>query len=168
MYDYHSGLKATHPFGSPWFGWPFGYRAVFLYLLDHGSRRSEIWTFPNLVVFWGGIVAMGAAIMHAFRTRSAAVGVVILGAAIQYMPWVVVSRVTFMYHYLATIPFLCLVLAWWLVIGLRGTKYHRQIAIGVTAASVAFFFAIFPMLVGWSMPVGYLDAVRNLFPWVIR
>jgi dolichyl-phosphate-mannose--protein O-mannosyl transferase len=73
-----------------------------------------------------------------------------------------------MYHYLSDIPFLALLLAWWLVIGLRGKPYHREIAIVVTAAAVVFFFVTFPMLVGWSMPAGYLDGIRHLMPWVIR
>ena len=170
MYIYHATLKATHPFSSPWFGWPVGVRAVFLYLRDTGSgtHRSEIWTFPNLVVFWGGLIAFFAAIRHAFRSRSGALGVVILAALIQYLPWLTVSRVTFMYHYLADVPFLALALAWWLVIGLKGVERHREIAIGVTVAAVLFFFATFPMLVGWSMPSGYLDGIRHLMPWVIR
>jgi dolichyl-phosphate-mannose--protein O-mannosyl transferase len=141
---------------------------VFLYLLDQGTHRSEIWTFPNLVVFWGGLVAMAASVVSTVRTRSAAIGVVLLGAAIQYVPWMTVSRVTFMYHYLAVVPFLAIALAWWLVIGLRDVPHQREIAIGVSVAAVLFFFAILPMLVGWSMPISYLDDIRHLFPWVIR
>ncbi len=168
MYIYHATLKATHPFSSPWFGWPVGVRAVFLYLRDQGTHRSEIWTFPNLVIFWGGLIAFFATIRAAYRTKSGALGVVLLAALIQYLPWLTVSRVTFMYHYLADIPFLALMLGWWLIVGLKGHPRHREIAIGVTVAAVAFFFATFPMLVGWSMPSGYLDGVRHLLPWVIR
>jgi predicted membrane-bound dolichyl-phosphate-mannose-protein mannosyltransferase len=169
MYVYHATLKATHPFSSPWFGWPVGVRAVFLYLRDTGNgQRSEIWTFPNLVIFWAGLVAFFVAIRDSRRARSGALGVVILAALVQYLPWISVSRVTFMYHYLSDIPFLALLLAWWLVIGLRGKPYHREIAIVVTAAAIVFFFVTFPMLVGWSMPAGYLDGIRHLMPWVIR
>jgi len=169
MYIYHATLKATHPFSSPWFGWPVGVRAVFLYLRDTGNgNRSEIWTFPNLVIFWAGLIAFFAAVRAMWQRRSGALGVVILAAMIQYLPWLTVSRVTFMYHYLADIPFLALVLAWWLVIGLKDSKWHREIAIGVTVLAVLFFLVTFPMLVGWSMPARYLDGVRQLLPWVIR
>ena len=55
MYDYHSQLTATHPFGSPGSGWPFGHRAVWVYLSDAGARRTEIWAAGNPVVFIGGL-----------------------------------------------------------------------------------------------------------------
>ena len=169
MYVYHATLKATHPFSSPWFGWPVGVRAVFLYLRDTANgHRSEIWTFPNLVIFWGGLAAFFVTVREMFRRKSGALLVLVLAALIQYLPWLTVSRVTFMYHYLADIPFLALMLGWWLVEGLEDSTYHREIAVGVTVAAVLFFFATFPMLVGWSMPSGYLDGIRHLLPWVIR
>ncbi len=168
MYNYHATLKATHPFGSSWYGWPFGYRAVFLYLLDQGSHRSEIWTFPNIVIFWTALAALPVAIYRAFEKRAAALAILVAAAAVQYLPWVIVSRVTFMYHYLATIPFLCIAVAWFIVAGLRGAKYHREIAIGITVGAVLFFFLTFPLLVGWSMPAGYLEGIRDVFQWVLR
>jgi 4-amino-4-deoxy-L-arabinose transferase-like glycosyltransferase len=166
MFDYHATLKATHPYGSPWYGWPFGYRAVYLYVHNTPTTRAEIWTFPNLVVFWGGLVALASAVMHTVRTRSAAVGILVVAAAVQYLPWTVVTRVTFMYHYLPVVPFLALLLAWFLVEGARGLPYQRQVLIGTVGLAIAFFFFIYPILVGWEMPIWYLDATR-LFAWVI-
>jgi dolichyl-phosphate-mannose--protein O-mannosyl transferase len=167
MLDYHASLTATHPFGSPWYGWPFGYRAVYLYLAQFGAERAEIWSIPNLVVGIGGLVAMGVVIGEAFKRRSGAIAIIALGALVQYLPWVAVTRVTFMYHYLPVIPFLCLALAWLLIVRLREHPQQRMIAIAVTAVAVVFFVALYPVLVGWQMPSGYGDAVRALIPWVI-
>ncbi|MEX0873807.1 MAG: phospholipid carrier-dependent glycosyltransferase [Actinomycetota bacterium] len=168
MFDYHASLNATHPFGSPWYGWPWGRRAVYLYVLQTGSERAEIWTIPNLVVFWGGIVAMVAVVRKAFQSRSAALAIVFLAAAVQYLPWVPIGRVTFLYHYLPVVPFLCIALAWWLVEGRRGQRLHREAAIATAVLAVAFFLVWLPMLEGWNMPFGYLDAARNVLPWVFR
>jgi dolichyl-phosphate-mannose--protein O-mannosyl transferase len=167
MYGYHANLEATHPFSSPWYGWLFGYRAVFLYLAGEGAERSEIWTIPNLVVFWGGLLGIVAMVRESRVVRSAALGVVMLAAVIQVLPWTTVGRVLFLYHYLPVVPFLAIALAWWMTIGLRESRYRTQIAAGVAVASVLFFVAVLPMLEGWSMSVGYLDAVRNALPWVI-
>lgn len=167
MFSYHANLTADHPFGSSWFGWPFGYRAVFLFLADHGGgSRSEIWTVPNLVVILGGLVAMGIVARSAWQRRNLALGVVLLAASVQYLPWVAVGRVTFLYHYLPIVPFLALALAWALVEWVP--DHRRRLAIaGATGAAVVFFLAVLPVLAGWSMPVGYLDAVRSALPWVI-
>ena len=166
MYNYHATLKATHPFGSPWYGWPFGYRAVYLYVHSGTNGRAEIWTFPNLVVFWGGLVGLFMAARTFFRERSAALALVFGPALVQYLPWVLVSRVTFMYHYLPVVPFLALGLAWLLVAGLEGRPYQRRALVGVPLLAVAFFAFIYPILVGWQMSNSYLDLTR-VFSWVI-
>jgi Gpi18-like mannosyltransferase/predicted membrane-bound dolichyl-phosphate-mannose-protein mannosyltransferase len=167
MFSYHANLTASHPFGSPWWGWPLGYRAVFLYLAGSGESRSEIWTIPNLAVMWGGLVAMVAAFRRAWTSREVALGVVLLAAAVQYVPWIAVSRVTFMYHFLPVVPWLAIALGWFLAVGLRDWRYQKVAIVAVTVSTVAVFGFLYPILVGWEMSDGYLEMVRELFPWVI-
>lgn len=31
MYNYHSGLEATHPYSSAWYQWPIDYRPLWAY-----------------------------------------------------------------------------------------------------------------------------------------
>jgi dolichyl-phosphate-mannose-protein mannosyltransferase len=166
MYNYHATLKATHPYGSPWYGWPLGYRAVYLYVHSAADARAEIWTFPNLVVFWGGLVGLVMAARTFLREHSASLALVFGPALVQYLPWVLVGRVTFMYHYLPVVPFLALGLAWLLVRGLEGRPYHRRALIATPVVAVAFFAFSYPILVGWQMPLSYLDLTR-VFSWVI-
>ena len=90
-----------------------------------------------------------------------------LAALIQFLPWLTVGRVTFLYHYLADVPFLALLLAWWLVIGLRGNRYQPAIAAGVVIAAIALFFVTLPMLEGWKVSASYLDGMRRTFPWIL-
>lgn len=166
MFNYHATLTATHPYGSPWYGWPFGYRAVYLYVHSAATSRAEIWTFPNLVVFWGGLVGFAFAVRAFVRARAATLVLVVGPALVQYLPWVFVSRVTFMYHYLPVVPFLALGLAWLLVRGIEGRPYHRRVLIATPLVAVAFFLVTYPILVGWQMPIRYLDLTR-VFSWVI-
>jgi hypothetical protein len=65
------------------------------------------------------------------------------------------------------VPFLAIALAWWLVVDLRRGRFHKLIVGAVAVAAVGFFIVVLPMLEGWSMPVSYLDDVRNTLPWVI-
>jgi predicted membrane-bound dolichyl-phosphate-mannose-protein mannosyltransferase len=167
MYGYHANLTASHPFGSPWYGWPFGYRAVFLYLADQAGTRSEMWTAPNIVVFWTGLAALVALARRALRARLIAPGVVILAAAVQFLPWTIVSRVTFMYHYLPVVPFLAIGIGWWLTDGMRGWRHQRRAQVIVPAAAIVFFLALLPIYEGWQMSTGYLEALRDALPWVL-
>ena len=166
MFDYHATLKATHPYGSQWYGWPFGYRAVYLYVHNTAGGRAEMWTFPNLVVFWGGLVGLAAAGRRALQTRTVVPALIVIAALVQYLPWVAVSRVAFMYHYLPVVPFLAVALAWYLVDGLKGRPYRPAVLQGTVALAIAFFAFSYPILVGWDMPTGYFDLTR-IFSWVI-
>jgi hypothetical protein len=168
IFNYHSDLNATHSFGSPWYQWPFGRKAVYLYVSQTGLERQELWTIPNLVVFWGGLVAMVAVVRRAVRTRSTALGLIAFAAIIQYVTWIPIGRVTFLYHYLPVVPFLAIALGWWLVVGLREHRYQREITIAFVTAAVAFFGLFLPMVEGWNMPFGYLDWARDFLPWVFQ
>lgn len=106
--------------------------------------------------------------MRIVRDRSAALAIVVFAALAQYLPWVTVRRVIFLYHYLPVVPFLAIALGWFLFVGLRGYRYQRVVAIGAGVGAVAFFLAVLPMLEGWSVSVRYLDTIRNIFPWVIK
>jgi dolichyl-phosphate-mannose--protein O-mannosyl transferase len=167
MFGYHANLDATHPFSSPWYGWPWGHRAVFLYLSGSGPERSEIWSIPNIVVFWGGLVALAYAARDAFARRIGALGFIVFAALLQFLPWVAIGRVVFLYHYLPVVPFLAIGLAWFLTERLKGTPYRQPATVAVGIIAVAFFVVMLPMLEGWSVSVGYLDAVRRAVPWII-
>jgi dolichyl-phosphate-mannose--protein O-mannosyl transferase len=110
---------------------------------------------------------MIVAAARARRTRSVAL-VVLVGAALaQYLPWTIVTRVTFLYHYLPVVPFLAIALGWWLVCGLKGYRHQRLVAVLITLAAVAFFFAVLPALEGWSVPASVLTVIRHTLPWVL-
>lgn len=166
MYDYHAHLTATHPYGSPWYGWPIGRRAVWLYLGTDAGRRAEIWTVMNPIVAVGGAVGIGAVAVAAWRRRSIALAVIPLGALVQFLPWATVSRVTFLYHYLPDVPFLALGLAWWITLGRKGVKRQRLEIAAVAGAALAAFAFTLPVLDGWFVSSGYIDVVKAWLSWM--
>ncbi len=165
MYTYHAHLTATHPFGSPWYGWPVGHRAVWIYLGSGGGGRAEIWTVGNPVVFVGGLLAFVSLAVAAVRARSVAFSVIVFAVLVQFVPWTLVDRVAFLYHYLPIVPFLAIALGWWLAVGERGMS-RRGAAVAVAALATAVFVALLPVLAGISVPDAYHDAVRAVLPWV--
>jgi hypothetical protein len=62
MYDYHSTLTATHPYGSKWWQWPLIARPISYYYHDfrtgaalqdgHACCVAEIIALPNPAVWW--------------------------------------------------------------------------------------------------------------------
>ena len=166
MYEYHANLKAGHQYASSWYEWPFGRRAVFFYVLSREAQRMEIWTIGNPVVFLGGVVSLLVLAVRARRDRLVAWGVVPWAVLALFIPWVLVPRELFLYHYVPVVPFLALALAWWLTKrDAAGESSWVEVATVVGAALFA-FVATFPMLDGWYVPQAYLDQVRAWLPWV--
>lgn len=117
IFNYHHHLKATHPYGSMWFTWPFDIRPV-AYYFQSGAQWQGIVALGNPVVWWSGVVAVAFAISQFFKRRSVAVGFILLALAAHYGPWSLIGRVLFIYHYLGGLPFVIFSLAfalnhWW-------------------------------------------------------
>lgn len=110
MYDYHSGLTETHGYASPWYAWPFAVRPVLYYVKYFASgMKGTISAFGNPAVWWiCSILAIGFAVMLAkgkFKGKKGTF-IVILGICANFLPWLLVTRCTFAYHFFATVPFI--------------------------------------------------------------
>ncbi len=76
---YHATLTATHPYGSPWFSWPFLYRPVAYYYDYQGLGTDALTGHPlvagivnlgNPIIWWGGIAAVVSLPYFVLRHRS--------------------------------------------------------------------------------------------------
>jgi predicted membrane-bound dolichyl-phosphate-mannose-protein mannosyltransferase/Gpi18-like mannosyltransferase len=166
MYDYHATLKEGHPYSSPWYGWPIGHRAVALYGSSSGTENAAIWAIANPVVLVGGLWGMFVATRTAWRKRMAAAAVLPLAALVQYVPWVLVSRAAFLYHYLPVVPFLAIALAWGLASRGRDSKLGRYEAGLVVAAAAVVFAVMLPELDGWYVSPAFHGSLEKWFPWL--
>ena len=120
MYSYHSGLTATHSSQSAWFEWPFTAMSVWFYFSSGDKVVSNISTFGNPAVCWISAVGTLCAVTEALfgrlkqdpAHRKTALTILLTAILANYMPWMLVPRCTFQYHYFPTLPFviLCAVL----------------------------------------------------------
>jgi hypothetical protein len=79
-----------------------------------GRTSGSIYDAGNLVAWWLAIPAIGFAAWQAFRRRSAALALVAIGFAVQWLSWARIDRAAFQYHYYTALPFLFLALAYFL------------------------------------------------------
>ena len=166
MYDYHATLKEGHPYSSPWYGWPVGHRAVALYGSSSGTENAAIWAIANPVVLIGGLWGVLAAARTAWKKRLVAVAVLPLVALVQYLPWVLVSRAAFLYHYLPVVPFLAIALAWAVASQARGSRVGKYEAGMVMGAAAVVFAVMLPELDGWYVSPEFHGKLETWFPWL--
>jgi hypothetical protein len=135
MYDYHNNLRAPHAASSPWWAWPLDLKPVWFYQGSFdGSTAASIYDGGNLVIWWLGIPAMAFCAWQAYRRRSLALALIVLGFAWQWLPWSRIDRATFEYHYYTSVPFIILALAYFLAELWQGASKRTWLLAKVAAA----------------------------------
>ena len=178
MFNYHSapGLGMDHPYYSPWYQWPVCQKPMWYYssakFLDTGST---IFAFGNPAVWWTGLAALLFILCDALikrmkanrqnvpAERNVCALLVLVGFTAQYLPWVLVPRGTYIYHYFPSVPFL--ILAGALLVGQWMEKYHkmgRRVAACWMVLAFTLFIGFYPYVSGLRVPFVWLDMMRWL------
>lgn len=156
MWDYHSDLVATHPYSSKWYQWLLDIRPILYYLEYFGDGTKSVFgAFSNPLVCWGGLLAMGGMVWLVIRDRDTKAAFILIGYLANLLPWVLVSRLTFAYHYFPCTVFLVLALAR-IFDDLRRRDVRWKGAAGsFTAVCTALFVMFYPVLSGLRVSESY-------------
>ena len=88
----------------------------------------------------------------------------LIGFAAQFLPWVLVPRGTYIYHYFASVPFLILSVAYGLgEMECRWPKVTRTAVYVYLAVCLVFFIILFPYASGMTVPTWWLDLGKHIF-----
>lgn len=164
MFNYHKNLVADHYFKSPWYQWPFMWKPIWLYAgagLSEG-KVSSIVSMGNPAIWWAGIVAFVAAIYIAAVRKDKKMMVVFTAAAFQYVPWMFISRITFIYHFFSTVPFMILAIVYVIKYVLENYPQAKYMVYGYLALVILLFIMFYPILSGMQVDRSY---VENCLRW---
>jgi dolichyl-phosphate-mannose-protein mannosyltransferase len=161
MYTSNRDLTATHPYSSPWYTWPVEVRPI--YYWNQGDSR--IYLVGNPVLWWGSTLAVGVlgTLLFLQRRSHRQTTTLLLGAwALNWLPFIFIGRVMFLYHYLAAFTFALMILA-----ALVAETRHRMLWFGlITVAALGLFVWFAPLAYGWPLDPGALK-LRQWFPtWI--
>lgn len=114
MFNYHSGLNATHSFQSSWWAWPTLVRPIWYYSGPEMASgfKSTITSMGNPAVWWTGIAAVISTAIIAWKKKDKRMVVIFVAFAMQYCPWMLVTRCTFIYHFFTSVPFVILMIVY--------------------------------------------------------
>ncbi|CAM3467021.1 phospholipid carrier-dependent glycosyltransferase [Paenibacillus lupini] len=170
MYDYHSKLVATHPYSSQWWEWPFMKRPVWYYNgknLDHAGDVSSISAFGNPLIWWTGIFAVIAAFYISIKRKDKRMYVLWIAYLSQYLPWMLVPRLTFLYHYFAMVPFMILAIVYIFTRFEDGRDHRKWIRWLYAGIAVVLFIMYYPVISGMEVSKDYvMIALRHFDSWV--
>jgi predicted membrane-bound dolichyl-phosphate-mannose-protein mannosyltransferase len=166
MFSYHSNLVSTHPFASSWWEWPFMKRPVWYYSGDNlpAGLKSTIVAMGNPLIWWAGIFAMPATIWLSIRRGNKTIYTIWIAFLAQYVPWMLVTRLTFLYHYFAMVPFIILSLVYMFKVMEESRPDYRIWRNLFLAAAILLFFMFYPALSGMTVQGWYVEHVLRWFP----
>ncbi|MBQ3108467.1 MAG: phospholipid carrier-dependent glycosyltransferase, partial [Clostridia bacterium] len=171
MFRYHSGLTATHPFESTWWQWPFTIRPIWYHWdgITEAGTASSISAFGNPAVWWVCSIGMIAFIVLLLRGRirtHKGIFVILVGAAANLMPWMLVTRCTFIYHFFATVPFILLISVYLLSCLERRSPRLSWVKWAWMGLAVLLFALFYPVISGLEVSEGYLRAMEWFPSWI--
>ena len=187
MFNYHStpGLGMDHPFYSPWWQWPIigkpMYYATEQYIPAEAVLHHSIFSFGNPAVWWGSICALCIIVCFWLREKRYQIGendwrwhvyshswdtryeFVLISFLAQYLPWVLVPRGTYIYHYFASIPFLILMISMCFNAD-HPVLYKLLKIIGsiFLLVSLVLFIILLPYATGMAAPASWLDIGKKI------
>lgn len=171
MLTYHGKtvLSSQHPYSSRWYEWIVMARPIWYYSgIVNGRIREGISAFGNPAVWWGGIAAFFCTAYAAVKRQDRTAAFLAIGYLAQLLPWVMVTRVTFIYHYFTCVPFLVMMIAY--TFYLFGKKYKKTVyfmTVYVIAAAVLFVM-FYPVISGYPVDYGYVVSFLRWFKgWVL-
>lgn len=166
MFSYHSKLVSTHPFASTWWEWPFMKRPVWYYSGDNmaAGMKSTIVAMGNPLIWWAGIFAMAATIWISIKRRDKAMYIIWIAFLAQYVPWMLVSRLTFLYHYFAMVPFIILSLVYMFKVMEEKWPSFKLVRNLFLIGSIVLFVLFYPALSGMTVSSWYVEHVLRWFP----
>lgn len=155
---YQTNLKATHPYQSTPYEWIFMLRPLYSFTQNYGDKVANMYLMGNPFVFWGGILAVFYTIIYLMQKKikkrlnstQASLAALLFGYLGMFIPWVAAPRIMFIYHYVPALPFLFLVLAWFLNELIKEKK--RIIVVGYLLLVFFSFAYFYPHWTGLPVP----------------
>lgn len=168
MWAYHSGLTATHAWASRWWSWPLMITPVWYYVdyLQGEARPATIYALGNPLIFWAFLPAIAFAgySWYTGRFRSVALAVVLAGFLGQWLPWMLSPRISFFYHFLPSVPFGVLAIAY----ALNRLREPRIVTLGYLVPVAVAFIYFFPLYSAWPISRDYLEQHYWISRWTPR
>jgi dolichyl-phosphate-mannose-protein mannosyltransferase len=174
-FEYHAHLKATHPYGSPWWSWPLLSRPV-LYYAEYTNLGTDqfsgqplyalMYNLGNPWIWWTSIPCVLSLPYFIVRHRSFPAAVILLGFITQYLPWAPITRVLFIYEMIGGLIFMVLavafVLAW---LAEHAPSWGRKVAVAHLVMAVLFFMYFYPVWAALPLSEGAWFRGPESPPW---
>lgn len=168
MWSSSAYLRATHPYGSRWYEWPFMVKPIWYWTKTEETSTANIFFVGNPMVWWSAaasllVLAFGYAFRKPWvRALPEVTPMLLLGYAANLLPFLFITRVSFLYHYLPALVF-GIVIASFLCDRFLSLLPNASRLTVVLISIVGFvFLAIAPLTYGIPLPPSFASFLFRL------
>jgi len=166
MYGYHKGLTATHPYQSSWWKWPLLLRSVYLYLGSGEKESAHIYAIGNPFIWWSGCAFLALSVVQVIRKELPALAFVTLSVFAYWLPWALSPRkLVFVYHFLPSLPFVLLIIAYFLDLLWTKSRYGSAFVIAYLTIALGMFIYFYPILAAIPVSNASVESYFWLKSW---
>ena len=168
MFNYHSQLVAEHYYSSPFYEWPI----IWMPLLDANdavtaTKVSAVSCMGNPAIWWVGIPCQVFVLVHGILKKNKKAAFLFLAYLAQYVPWMSISRITFIYHYFPAILFVIQMMGYTINCIIHRFSWGKKAVTIYLAAAVIVFFLFFPVVSGFPIDRELGMKLRWLKDWIL-
>ena len=168
MFEYHSKLVAEHYYSSPFYEWP----VVWMPLLDANDAVSDtlvssVSCMGNPAIWWVGIPCSLFVLYRWLGKRDQKAGFLFLSYAAQYVPWMSIGRITFIYHYFPAILFVMLMMGYTMDYAVGRFRYGKKAVILYLITAILVFALFFLVISGLPVSKQWGLHLRWLKDWIL-
>lgn len=164
MLTYHNGVNQTHPYSSRWYQWLFDVRPILYYLQYNGETKSAFGAFNSPLISWAGLAALISIVFAFWKRRKPQAVLIWVGYLCQFLPWVIITRTTFAYHYFGCILFLTIAISFVFDELIERRSKNDKLVYAFTGLNTALFVLFYPVLSGVEASVQFCLNVLKWFP----
>ncbi|GGE83982.1 phospholipid carrier-dependent glycosyltransferase [Mycetocola zhadangensis] len=183
IYNFHVGLAAPHPYSANPLGWLALIRPTSMWYDSPATGASgcelapcsqAITSIANPLIWWAAVAASLYLVYRLIRTRQWQVGLILMGVAAGYLPWLMYTeRTVFQFYTIAFLPYLLLALTFviGLILGKRSdSQYERTRGLSVTAVFLVLATVLsafwYPLWSATTVPFWFWSLHSWLSTWV--
>lgn len=156
MYHYHTTLKATHPYSSPWWSWLLDLKPMGYYRQMHGSMLSTINAFGNPAIVWTGLISIAFGLYFILRYSSKEGALVLFALLGLLLSYAFVGRLMFIYHLYYALPFVILSVVFFFKEGVCKREFCFYAVYLYLILVAGLFLLFYPVLSGYEIDKGYV------------
>lgn len=166
IFSHHAYMVGTNDYQSGWWSWPFNTQPIeFVTIVrpDDGTAGG-VYAFGSPIVWWVGIPALIWCVKCWFKDKDKTARFLCIAWVAQLLPWAFITRAAYIYHYFPCVPFLVLMIVYF--IKTRPLAHQRWFALAYGALALMLFAVFYPVLGG--IPIagsGYLKWLQWLPSW---